>query len=93
MSEDWPRLSVEDACELIVDCLNRTAPIVEYPTDFKMIRTTNVRDGWINSDGIRCVTAETYEIWTRRAVPRRGDILLTREAPLGEIGIVRTDDA
>ena len=92
MSKAWPRLGVEDACELIVDCLNRTAPIVEYPTDFKMIRTTNVRDGWINFDGIRCVTAETYEIWTRRAVPRRGDILLTREAPLGEVGIVRTDD-
>jgi type I restriction enzyme, S subunit len=88
----WPRVCIADVCEAIVDCVNRTAPIVERPTPYKMIRTTNVRDGWIDLSDTKYVTEETYERWTRRQVPKRGDIVLTREAPLGEVGIIRTDE-
>jgi type I restriction enzyme, S subunit len=83
---------VVDLCEAYVDCVNRTAPVVEGPTPFKMIRTTNVRGGFIDTDNVRYVSEETYVRWTRRLVPRRGDIVLTREAPLGDVGKVRTDE-
>ena len=88
----WNEYGIEDVCELIVDCVNRTAPIVDYETPYKMIRTSNVRDGWINLSDARNVTKDTFEKWTRRAVPRQGDVVLTREAPLGEVGIIRTDE-
>jgi type I restriction enzyme S subunit len=29
-----------------------------------------------------------YRIWTRRQVPQRGDVILTREAPMGEVGML-----
>jgi type I restriction enzyme S subunit len=58
-----------------------------------MIRTTNVRDGFIDTDNVRHVTEPTFQRWTRRAVPRPGDVVLTREAPLGEVGMIRRPEA
>ena len=90
--EPWTDIGVADICEAITDCLNRTAPTVDVITPYMMIRTTNVRDGWIDLSTVKYVDRPTYEKWTRRQVPRRGDIVLTREAPLGEVGIIRSDD-
>ena len=38
------------------------------------------------------MTREVFERWTRRAVPKPGDVILTREAPLGEVGMIRSND-
>ncbi len=88
----WPVSGIEHVCELIVDCVNRTAPIVEEPTPFKMIRTTNVKAGKVNLTEVRYVTEEVFNRWNRRTTPQRGDVLLTREAPVGESGIIESDD-
>ena len=87
-----PRVPIVDLCVSHVDCVNRTAPIVDGPTPYKMIRTTNVKDGFIDVDNVRYVTEATYKKWTRRLTPQRGDVILTREAPLGDVGKLRTDD-
>jgi type I restriction enzyme S subunit len=76
-----------------VDCVNRTAPVVDYETPYKMLRTTNVRGGFVDTRNVRYVTLETYERWTRRLLPERGDVFLTREAPLGDVGRLTSDDA
>ena len=88
MSSDWPLVAIENICELIVDCVNKTAPVVDQVTPFRMIRTTNVRNGRINLNECRYVEDETYKTWTRRAQLRIGDVILTREAPIGEVGLV-----
>lgn len=85
---DWPRVKVKDVCDLIVDCVNRTAPVVDYPTPYKMIRTTNVRHGKIDLSSCRYVDEETFNNWTRRAKVFDGDVILTREAPIGEVGYI-----
>ncbi|MHB1895653.1 MAG: restriction endonuclease subunit S [Metallibacterium sp.] len=72
--------------------MNKTAPVVDVQTPYKMIRTTNVRDGWVDLSSVRCVDAATYEKWTRRQKPKCGDVILTREAPLGEIGMLRSSE-
>lgn len=87
--QEWSRVSVKDVCERIIDCINKTAPTVDYVTPYKMIRTTNVRDGWISLDDVKFVTGEVFERWNRRATPKAGDVILTREAPLGEVGMLR----
>ena len=91
-SKKWCRVPIVELCEAHVDCVNRTAPIVDSPTPYKMIRTTNVRDGYIDTENVRYVTEETYKKWTRRLIPKRGDVILTREAPLGEVGKIRSGD-
>ncbi|MFO0726463.1 MAG: restriction endonuclease subunit S [Myxococcota bacterium] len=88
----WPTRSVGELCELIVDCVNRTAPITSQATPYKMIRTTNVKAGKVLLDDVQFVERETFDTWNRRCVPRRNDVLLTREAPVGEAGLLRSDD-
>ena len=56
-----------------------------------MIRTTNIKNGRIDLSGCRSVSIETFEKWTKRAKVLRGDVLLTREAPMGEVGRVNFD--
>ncbi len=84
----WDVKEITEVCDEIVDCVNKTAPQVEERTPFIMVRTSNIRDGKISLDKIKYVDAETYRIWTRRSQPRIGDILFTREAPMGEVGMV-----
>lgn len=84
----WQRVPIRDACESIIDCVNKTASVVDYQTKFKMIRTTNVRNGRVDTEDVRYVTEETYLQWIRRGPPQVGDIIFTREAPVGEVGIL-----
>ena len=87
----WPMNTVKEVCECIIDCVNKTAPTVKGETPYRMIRTTNVRDGYVNTETVRYVEKKIYEKWIRRGVPKCGDVILTREAPLGEIGLLRDD--
>ena len=91
-AEHWPRVKVSELCDLIVDCVNKTAPSIENETPYKMIRTPNIKNGKIDLAGCRYVEKETYEKWTRRATVDKGDVLLTREAPMGEVGLVNFED-
>ncbi|KFD22571.1 type I restriction-modification system, specificity subunit S [Tatumella ptyseos ATCC 33301] len=88
----WKIIPIKDACEAIIDCVNKTAPVVDYKTNFKMLRTTNVRNGRVNTQDVRYVTEETYLQWVKRGKPKRGDIIFTREAPVGEAGILEEDN-
>lgn len=92
MKSSWKRVQVSEVCELIVDCVNKTAPRVDEPTKYKMLRTPNIRNGRVDRTDCRYVTEETYEKWTRRAKVLKGDVLLTREAPMGQVGFVDFDD-
>lgn len=92
MGGEWRRVPISDVCELIVDCVNKTAPTVDQQTRFKMLRTPNVKGGRVSTDDCKYVTEDTFEKWTRRAKIRENDVLLTREAPLGEVGIVKSKE-
>lgn len=89
---DRERRTVSELCELVVDCVNRTAPVVDEVTPYKMLRTTNVRHGAVDTENVRHVDQAVFERWNRRATPRRGDVILTREAPVGEAGVLLSDD-
>jgi type I restriction enzyme S subunit len=92
MTREWKRVKVAEVCDLIVDCVNKTAPVVEGLTPYKMLRTTNIKGGRIDREDCRRVSKETFIKWTRRADVRLGDVILTREAPLGEVGFVDFSD-
>lgn len=54
-----------------------------------LITATNVSGGGIDlSRGEQFVSEDTYDAWMRRGFPEVGDILLTTEAPLGEVAAV-----
>ncbi len=54
-----------------------------------LVTATNVADGEIDfSLGEQFVSEETYAEWMRRGLPEAGDVLLTTEAPLGEVAMI-----
>lgn len=77
---------LEEVCINIVDCEHKTAPI--QAVGIPSIRTTDIKNGRINFDKANRVSEETYIEWTQRLEPRESDLILTREAPVGEIGII-----
>ena len=85
MSE-WKKVKLKDICSKIIDCVNKTAPVCDYETPYKMLRTSDIRNGQINTEGLKCVTKETFEKWNRRGYLQKGDVIFTREAPVGEVG-------
>jgi len=89
---EWIIYKLKDLCSDIIDCINKTAPISQEETPYKMLRTSDVRDGRINLEGLNSVTETVFETWTRRGKLNVGDIVFTREAPLGEVGLVRVAD-
>lgn len=61
-------------------------------TGYRALSAINVKDsGLTSTDTIRCVDAETYKKWMKEEV-RQGDILLTSEAPAGEVMIWDSDE-
>jgi type I restriction enzyme, S subunit len=88
----WQTRPIKEVCLYAVDCPNRTAPVVDFETPYKMLRTTNVRGGFVDTKDLRFVTEETYIKWTRRLKPAIGDVILTREAPLGDVGRLTSDE-
>jgi len=89
--QQWKRVSIQDACTSIIDCVNKTAPKSDVSTPYKMLRTTNVKNGWVLMENLNSVTEEVFKKWTRRQIPQKGDVILTREAPLGEVGLLRVE--
>jgi len=82
--EEWEVVTASEACSLVVDCKNRTPPIVDA-SEYAVVRTPNVRDGQFIQEDLRFTDESSYREWTARAVPQAGDIMITREAPLGEV--------
>ena len=73
-------------CELIVDCEHKTAPAQE--TGYPSIRTPNIGRGRLILDGVNRVSEETYQEWSKRAIPQADDLILAREAPVGNVAII-----
>jgi type I restriction enzyme S subunit len=86
LPEGWIWATAEAVCAPVVDCHNKTAPYVN--SGIPLVRTTNIRDGQLLMEGMRFVDQSTYEFWSRRCPPAPGDVLFTREAPMGEACIV-----
>ena len=71
----------------LVDCEHKTAPFVEGEP-YWVLRTSSVKSGEIVWSGAYTTDAASYEVWTSRAVPEPGDVIFTREAPVGEAAVI-----
>jgi len=84
--KEWQVATCEAVCERVIDCKNRTPP--EAPDGHPVIRTPNVRRGEFVDDELVYTDAKSYEDWTARGKPVAGDIVITREAPVGEVCMI-----
>lgn len=79
----WRLLRFKDVCSEIVDCKNRT-PDEHEDGSFFVVRTSCVKYGNFDPSGGYYTDEWSFVEWTRKGLPKFGDILLTREAPAGE---------
>ncbi len=79
-------VKLNDVCEFIVDCKHKTAPTQE--TGYPSIRTPNIGRGRLILENVNRVSEEIYIDWTKRAVPKAGDLILAGEAPVGNVAII-----
>lgn len=75
-----------DVCELIVDCPHTTAK--DEGEGYALIRTPNIGPGYFVLDGVHRVSKEVYDARNLRAVPKAKDLILAREAPVGNVAII-----
>ena len=78
----WRTLPLEDCVETIIDYRGKTPTKVSK--GIPLITAKVVKNGRIETPD-EFIAEEDYEGWMRRGIPRAGDVLLTMEAPLGEV--------
>lgn len=80
--------ALNSICLLIVDCPHSTP--VWTDSGYVVLRNQNIRDGRLDLSGPSFTDAEHFAGRNRRAKPRAGDIVITREAPMGEVCMIPT---
>ena len=82
-SSDRSTSSLEEMCELIVDCPHFTPAWTDH--GYLVIRNQNIRNGRLDLSNPSFTHKDDFERRVKRARPRPGDIVFTREAPMGEV--------
>ncbi len=78
--------NLKDICEFIVDCPHSTAK--DEGGGYPLIRTPNVGRGRLVLHDVHRVCERIYNERNERAIPSEGDIILAREAPIGNAAII-----
>ncbi len=78
----------------ITDCEHKTAPTAgeHEVVAGHVVGTPAIRDGRLIHAEARPVNASTFAKWTSRRLPQEGDVVLTREAPVGQAALIREED-
>jgi len=79
----WQWATLMQCAYLVIDCHNKTALYAK--SGVPLLRTTNIRNGKLLLDQLCFVSEATFARWSARCAPAPGDILITREAPMGEV--------
>lgn len=80
-------MTLKDICELIVDCPHVTDNDEGF--GYPLIRTPNVGKGMLLLENVHRVSKDVYDRRNRRAKPQTGDLILAREAPAGNVALIR----
>lgn len=83
-------MKLNDICELIVDCPHSTAK--DEGSGYPLIRTPNIGRGRLILDDVHRVSKEVYDKRNARAVPQDDDLILAREAPAGNVAIIKNGE-
>lgn len=82
-------MKLSDVCEFIVDCPHSTAP--DEGAGYPLIRTPNIGRGRLNLNGVHRVSEKIYLQRTQRGIPQKNDLILAREAPAGNVAIIKNE--
>lgn len=82
---EWEMVRLGEVCDFI-DYRGKTPQ--KTPTGIPLITAKNIKKGYINDDPREYISEEDYDTWMTRGFPKTGDVLITTEAPLGNVALV-----
>ena len=85
MDSLWQRRPIGELLSTDIDYRGKTPP--ESDSGIPTISAANVKDGRVVLNGDSFVSRETYQEWLTRGKPQSGDVLITTEAPVGEVAL------
>lgn len=88
MRSNWRQMPLNEITELVIDHRGRTPKKLGgcwSDSGYRTLSAKNVKNGQIvQSDTIRFVDEDLYRKWMKEEI-KRGDILITSEAPFGQL--------
>ena len=95
MVSEWKRMPLGDVTELVIDYRGKTPKKLGgdwSDSGYRALSAKNIKTGHIvQHDSIRFVDEEMYKKWMKDEI-KRGDILITSEAPFGQIYFWDSDE-
>lgn len=82
MASEWPELPLEECMSAIIDYRGKTP--TKTATGVPLITAKIIKGGRIEKPE-EFIDPVDYDDWMRRGIPKAGDVVLTTEAPLGEV--------
>lgn len=82
MGREWTAVPLEDCMAAIIDYRGKTPRKTD--SGIPLITAKVVKGGRIETPD-EFIAVEDYESWMRRGIPKAGDVVVTTEAPLGEV--------
>ena len=86
MTHKFPEARLESLCEEVVDCPHSTPKWTD--SGEVVIRNQNIRRGRLDLSTTSYTDEENYQKRSKRIELRPNDLIITREAPMGEVCIV-----
>src|SRR6059036_2408998 len=82
MTGDWTAYALEDCMATIIDYRGKTPK--KTSSGIPLVTAKIVKSGRIDQPD-EFIAEDYYEPWMRRGIPEAGDVIVTTEAPLGEV--------
>jgi len=82
MSSEWPVLPLVDCLDALIDYRGKTPEKTD--SGIPLITAKIIKAGRIQTP-TEFIAVDNYDAWMRRGIPQSGDVVLTVEAPLGEV--------
>ena len=88
MTNAIPQAALGQILGALIDYRGKTP--TKSKSGVKLITAKVIKGGRIEDGNHEFIAEADYDAWMRRGLPQQWDILITTEAPLGEVAILRT---
>ena len=78
--------TIRQLCSLVIDCPHSSPTWTDNGKI--VVRNNNIKNGRIDLSSPSFTDEEHYKQRIKRATPKPGDIIITREAPMGDVGMI-----
>lgn len=85
----WEMGTIESFLDNVIDYRGKTP--AKTTNGIPLITAKNVRIDYIDEEPREFIAEASFDRWMTRGIPKKGDVLLTMEAPLGNVAQIDTE--